>query len=143
MRVLTLLLALSCAKASTASLEPVEAALRSGDLQVDGRASVSRVPAQGYDLRLELDVVFRGQDRARLDLGRSMIRIDGFPWTACRPSPQSPTADLVAVLEPGEVRSLVLICGDIRAPSESVDLRFFSSGTGGSGALEMSFRGMR
>ncbi len=139
---LALALLAGCNKATTRPLEPMTGAVELGELGVVSAASVVHRPATGYDLVTELTLTWRGQDPLRIDLSRTMLRVDGMKWGSCRFPVDFDESQLIHTLQPGDVYNAAITCEDIARPGESVELRLLASGAGGTGVTELRFGGL-
>lgn len=133
---------LGCAKATMYSLGTLGSPVQNGELEVRSAARIDHQPAQGWDLLVDLDLTWRGQHRVRLDLTRTLVRVDGMAWSTCRPPADLDRTTLFVSMEPGDVAELSLRCEDVARPGEQVDLRLHATGTGGTGVLELSWAGI-
>lgn len=115
-----------------------------GELNVGSLAQVEHAPTRGWELAIRLEFEWRGQERSRIDLGRTLVRVDGRAWEPCRPPLDQERQELLITLEPGASRSVVLRCEDIAEPRSGLELRFPATNTGmSSGTVELSFLGVR
>ncbi len=131
-----------CAKATTRPLQPAAGKTMLGDLSLLADASVAQKPATGWDLDVDFTLTWRGQSPARIDLSRTMVRVNELAWRNCRLAEDVDTSTLIRSLEPGEVYQVDLHCRDIPRPGQSVELRIFTSGTGASGVTTLRFEGI-
>lgn len=133
---------LACAPRAPTLLSPLAGALTNGELTVGSAARIEQVPASGWDLAVELDLTWRGQHRVRLDLSRTLVRVDGLTWTPCRPPAETSGSSLFVSLEPGDMQQVTLRCEDVARPHRSVEVRLHATGTGGTGVMELSYGGL-
>lgn len=118
--------------------------LKVGELAMVTEAQVDHAPSRGWDLSVAFDLEWRGQERSRVDLARTIVRVDESTWEPCRMPEDIDRDALLIVLEPGDRVSRGLTCQDIREPARLVELRVFASGTGAPGGyVELSFHGLR
>ncbi|RME26370.1 MAG: hypothetical protein D6798_06855 [Deltaproteobacteria bacterium] len=136
------LLLAGCARATTHPLQPVTGPVQVGELALVSTASVLHRPTVGYDLQVTLELTWRGQDPLRVDLARTMVRVDGLSWSPCHFPADFDQARLIRTLDPGEVFRVDFTCEDIARPGASVELRVLTSGAGGTGVTELRFAGL-
>lgn len=141
-----LLAALACASRGTVPLALAEGseAQRQGDLRLQAEAELEHSPTRGYQLRLRLELEYRGQERSRIDLSRAMVRSGARGWEPCRLPPDLDRSTLLFALDPGQRAQVELRCEDIAEPRDGLVLRFPATGTGAaSGAVELTWTGTR
>lgn len=115
-----------------------------GELTVESEADLSFAPTRGWDLAVQLDLDWRGQERTRVDLGRIQVRVDDRAWESCRAPPDVDRAALLFTLDPGDNPRVVVHCEDIAEPRRSLEIRFPATNTGSaSGTVSLSFQGIR
>ncbi|MCK6505559.1 hypothetical protein L6R53_19540 [Myxococcota bacterium] len=114
-----------------------------GELSLVTDAQVEHLPSRGWDLQVRFDLEWRGQERSRVDLARTVVRVDQSTWEPCRQPDDVDRDALLVVLGPGEKATRTLTCLDIRQPADQVELRVYASGTGAPGGyIELSFHGV-
>lgn len=143
--ILLLTLGAACASHGNIRLAPAGDAKQAfGELDVGSLAQVEHAATLGWELAVRLEFEWRGQERSRIDLGRTLVRVDGRAWEPCRPPPDQARQELLITLEPGASQAVILRCEDIAEPRSGLELRFPATNTGmSSGTVELSFLGVR
>lgn len=114
-----------------------------GELTLVTDAQVEHLPSRGWDLTVQFDLEWRGQERSRVDLARTVVRVDESTWETCRLPEDADRDALLVLLDPGDRAQRSLTCLDIRQPGQKVELRIYASGTGAPGGyIELSFLGV-
>ena len=112
-------------------------ALPLGDVTVEATGELTTRGVHGTDLRVQLAIANQGQGSPRIDLSRTTLRADGFTWENCRHPSGTDKETLIRILKPAERLHLDLACEDIPRPKTMVELRFYASGAGGQGILDV------
>jgi hypothetical protein len=111
--------------------------LPSGDVTVDAVGELTARGVHGTDLKVSLTIANQGQSSPRVDLSRTTLRADGFTWEPCRHPSGTDKEAMMRILRPAERITVELLCEDIPMPKQNLDLRFFASGAGGQGILDV------
>ena len=114
----------------------------SGTLQYSAAAALDSTPGMGIDLAVQLSAENRGESTIRVDLTRARISIDGQPFLSCRYGSGADPKKLVSNIQAGEKAYLNVTCRDIARPIHTAELKFMTSGTGGSGEISVGWVGL-
>ena len=114
----------------------------SPEFQVEATAQFAHAPAGASDLQLHLDLTYKGDSEARVDLSKLWWKVDGVAWRRCRHEKGIDKDTLIFNIPPDQPRSFDLVCRDIPRPYKSVALKFHTAGTGSLGVVELEFAGV-
>lgn len=144
MRALCLMILTGCLKAGTYPLHPAAGGVDApGLLDVTAQASVDYAPSEGFDLTADITITWSGQASPRLDFARALVRVNGSTWEPCRHAEDADPAELISIIDPGDRVERRLVCRDIPRPDGTLELRFYASGTGERGVVDVTFDGIR